>query len=239
MEVPTAAAMTARMTWRRRRASVAIADGELRIADLLVIVDCRFDAFRGERDLAKTHAGRVEDRIADCRGGERDGRLSGAHRFAVWTIDEDRFDDWSFEPEREAVIGAPVDRGDLLLVPRDFFAERAAHALQGAAFDLILHPVRRRDRTAVLRRDQSLDENSAGRAVDLDLGDERAVAVVAFVQTARDAASARDARLTRGGARRRTRLPVGRFRRGGDDFLQSRVADVTEAIRDRIGFHPR
>ena len=50
------------------------------------------------------------------------------------------------EAERQRAIGAPVDRRDLLLVPRHRLAERAAHALQRAAFDLVAHAVGVRDR---------------------------------------------------------------------------------------------
>ena len=87
------------------------------------------------------------------------------------------------------------------VVPGDRFAERAAQSLQRAALDLILHPVGRRDRPAVLRRDQPRDRDATVGLIDVDLRDQRAVAVVAFVEHARDAAAARARPVGRRSAR--------------------------------------
>ena len=60
------------------------------------------------------------------------------------------------EAQRQAAIGRPVDRRHLLIVPGDLFAQRAAHALQRAAFDLIAQTVGIRDRAAVVADDDAL-----------------------------------------------------------------------------------
>ena len=93
------------------------------------------------------------------------------------------------KPSGERMVGAPVDRGDLPIVPRHLFAKRAAHALKRAAFDLVAHAVGVRDRSAVLRDDEPCDLDPAGVLVDGDVGDHRDVAVVALVADAGDASA--------------------------------------------------
>ena len=51
---------------------------------------------------------------------------------------------------KQGAIGSPVDRRHLLVVPGHFLAERAAHALQRAALELIPQAIGVRDRAAVI-----------------------------------------------------------------------------------------
>src|SRR5207245_6891957 len=109
-----------------------------------------------------------------------------------------------------------------VIVPGHLFAERAAQALQRAAFELIPHAVGVRDRAAVLRDDETLRVDASARLIDGDLGDHRDVAVVAFIEDARGAAAGRDTRSRRVRSRRRPRLPPGRLRRRREDRLYAR-----------------
>ena len=70
----------------------------------------------------------------------------------IGPVEQHDFDLGNFEAQEQSVIAVPIDRGDLLVVPGDFFAERAAHALQRAAFDLVPQTVGIGDRAAVVRR---------------------------------------------------------------------------------------
>src|SRR3954468_21307858 len=90
-----------------------------------------------ERHLADADASRVEDRIADRGGDDRDRRLTAAHRFAPVRVDQHALDRRRLDAEWQAVIRAPVDRGDRVVVPRHLLTERAAQALQRAALELI------------------------------------------------------------------------------------------------------
>ena len=48
-------------------------------------------SLRSERHLPETHACRIEDRIPDGRGDNRDGRFPGARGAGFRTVDEDGF----------------------------------------------------------------------------------------------------------------------------------------------------
>src|SRR4030095_5606143 len=109
-----------------------------------------------------------------------------------------------------------------------------AEPLQRAALDLVLHAVGRRNRPAILRCDEARDANASGLLIDVDLGDQRAITVVAFVETAGDAASARRSGAAGVRSRRGARLPGGPARGGAHDLLETRIAQVPQSVRDRI-----
>src|SRR3954454_17568665 len=81
--------------------------------------------------------------------------------------------------------------------------------------------------------------DAAGGLIDVYFGDHGDVAVVAFVGDARHPASANHAAPRRVGFRRPPRVPPRRLGRFRDYVLQPRVAEVAQAIRDRVGFHVR
>ena len=108
-----------------------------------------------ERHFAKPDARRVEDRVADRRGDDRDRGLACAHRFRFGMVDEHALDDRHVRSDVQRLVGRPVDRRDLLVVPRDFFAEGAAQSLQRAAFELVAQAIRARDRARHPARQRS------------------------------------------------------------------------------------
>src|SRR6185436_18334579 len=154
------------------------------IAFIASSLQCGGNTLRGERHGAHADAGGVEDRVADRGGDDRDRRFAGAARFDAGTVDENALDRRDRKAERQAVIGAPVDRRHLAIVPGHFLAEGAAEALQRAALELIAHAVGIRDRPAVLCDDQAFGGHLPRGAIDLDLRDQRDVAVVAFIEHA-------------------------------------------------------
>src|SRR5687767_15374845 len=87
-----------------------------------------FHPFGCKRKLSQTGAGRVEDRVSDCRSGHGDRCFTGTHGGDVGPIDENRLDDGHLLTHEPGTIGAPVDGCHLVSAPRDFFAERPAHA---------------------------------------------------------------------------------------------------------------
>ena len=83
--------------------------------------------------------------------------------------------------------------------------------------------------------DETLHGDHAGVLVDLDLGDDCAVAVVAFVQHAGDAAAAHDAgppRAARGDGRASHSAVLAA---AAHDRAETRIAQVPQPELDRVG----
>ena len=154
----------------------------------------RFHALRRERNLAKARARGIEHSVADGGGDHRDGGLARAGRFFIRPVQQHAFHFRNAEAERQGVIGSPVNRRHLLVVPGDFFQQRAAHALERAAFGLILQAVRIGDRAGVDGDDHALYRDLSGVLIHFDLGDDAGVSVVAFIGDASDAAAGGEAR---------------------------------------------
>src|SRR3989442_6133973 len=153
----------------------------------------RLHALRSKRNLADASAGGVENRVADGGCDNRDRRFACARRLLVCPIDQDRLDLWDLAAQIHRVIGFPVDRRHLLVVPRDFFHQRAAQALEGSAFGLILQAIGTRDRSTVLCDDEPLHGDRACVLIDIDFGHHPRISVLAFVPHAGDAPAADDA----------------------------------------------
>src|SRR5215470_12081868 len=105
---------------------------------------CEFclDPFRRERDLAQPHTGRIEDGIPNSRSSDRYRRFAGAGSPGFRPINEDSLDGRNIRADAQRPIGSPIDGRDLLIVPSHFLIQRAAQTMQGAAFQLILQPIR-------------------------------------------------------------------------------------------------
>src|SRR5438876_327283 len=198
----------------------------------------RLHALRSKGNLADASAGGVENRIADGGRDNRDCRFARAGCLLVSPIDEDGLDLWDLAAQIHRVIGFPVDRCHLLVVPRDFFHERAAQALEGSAFGLILQAIGARDRSAVLGDDQPLHDNRACALIDVDFGHHPRISVLAFVPHAGDPTAADDAGSPNAGSGRGTRVPVGGLRRRFHDIDDPGIAQVTQPIGHGVGFHP-
>src|ERR1700687_5570122 len=99
----------------------------------------RFQTRGGERHLAQTSAGGIEDGVADGGSNHGNRRLSCSHGTAIGAIDQDAFDGWHLDPERQTVICTPVRRSYLAIIPRHLFAESATQPLQYPTLDLIAH----------------------------------------------------------------------------------------------------
>src|SRR6185437_16326386 len=97
------------------------------------------------------------------------------------------------DAQGQAVVGGPSGRGDLVLVPGDFFAEGTAHALQRAALKLIAQADGIGDRAAICGSKEALHLDASGGAINLGFSDEGYVTIVAFVGDAGDATSSGDA----------------------------------------------
>src|SRR5258706_4004559 len=154
---------------------------------LLSASERRFDTVWREWNLPDSRTRRVEDGVADSGGDHGDRGFARAGRLLVGPIDQHTLDLRDFRTESQAVVGAPVNRRHLLIVPRHFFAERPAHPLERAALQLIFHPIRARNWPAILGNDEPRRRHLPTALVDLDLGHHRDVAVVAFVGHAAEA----------------------------------------------------
>ena len=142
----------------------------------------------------------------------------------VCLVDEHGLDLGHFSAEGQRAIAAPVDRRHLLVVPGHLLDERAAHALERRRLrsDSSCRPGSRSGRSPCATT-QRFTSDDAGVLIDLDLGHHGAIAVVAFVEHAGDAAAGDDAGPPGSRPRRRPRVPAGGLRRGRDDV--SRDAD--------------
>jgi hypothetical protein len=85
--------------------------------------------------------------------------LTSTHRLGIRTIDQHAFDARHIRADVQRLVGRPVDRRDLLVVPRHFFAERTRQPLQGAALELVAQTIRARDGTDILRHNNPLCAN--------------------------------------------------------------------------------
>src|SRR5579864_2021046 len=194
-----------------------------------------FDALAGERHLANSGAGGVENGVPDRRSDDRDRGLAGARRPNTGPIDEHALDHRNRESQRQRVIGPPVDRGHVSVVPRDLLAERPAQTLQRAPFNLIRQAIRIADGATVLGDDDPRDATASGGPVDVDVGHHRHVTVVALVGDARDAPPAGGTGGARGPDRApRPLLPICRFRGSTYDLFQPRIRQVAQPIFDRV-----
>src|SRR5216117_3422 len=90
-------------------------------------------------------------------------------------------------------------------------------------------------RSAIVGDDQPLHGDCSRVLMDLDFGYARAVPVIAFIKDARDTAAGGDAGLPNAGPRRRPAIPIRRFRRGLHHLDQTRIAQMTEPVLDRVG----
>ena len=110
--------------------------------DIYATVERGLHPFGRERRLTDARAGRVEDGVGDRPGGDGDRGFSGAGGPRIGLVDEHGLDRRQIGAEIQRPIRPPIDRRDLLIVPHDFFEQRAAHALQRAALELIPQAVR-------------------------------------------------------------------------------------------------
>src|SRR5712692_3116381 len=78
-------------------------------------------ALRSKGNLADASACGVEDRVTNSGRNNGDGCLAGPGRFFVGAVDQLNFDLRDVEPKRQGVVGSPVDRSHLLVVPGDLF----------------------------------------------------------------------------------------------------------------------
>src|SRR5262249_16689050 len=184
-----------------------------------------------ERHGADAHAGGVEDRVGDRRRHRTDRGLAGAGGRQLGMVDRHHLDRFRSLGDVEDRIGHPVDAGHVLSVELDFLPERAAHALHDVALDGVLEPIGVDDLPAVMGNGELACPDLSARAVDIDLGHDRAAGAVAL--GIGDAAAGH---LVAGLvlARRGPRLPSGFFGGGLDHRDVARVLDVTQAELDGI-----
>src|SRR5579862_5392000 len=134
------------------------------------------------------------------------------------------------------MVGSPVDGSDLLIVPGYFFAESTAHALKGSALGLVAQTVGVRDRASVDGHPHALHCDLAGVLIDVDIDDDSGVAVIAFVSYTGDSASGSDTGSVARRFGRWASLPLGGFRRAGQNANDSLIAQMAQAELHRIGF---
>ena len=108
-------------------------------------------------------------------------------------VQEYHFDFRDGEAEGERVIRSPVDRGHVVVVPSNLFAEGAAQALQRPAFALVAEAVGIRDRSGIDADDDSFHGKLPCCQFNFDSSDHGRVTVISFVGNAGDAAPAGDA----------------------------------------------
>jgi hypothetical protein len=98
--------------------------------------------------------------------------------------------------------------------------------LQDAALDLIAQPGRIRNRTAILRCHKTFGLHTTGPRIDLDLGDQCYVAVIALIGNASDATSGRDLAASPVGLWRRPGIPFRCLRHGFHHVDEPRLAKM-------------
>ena len=87
----------------------------------------------------------------------------------VGAVEQHRLDNRHLGAERQNRVRAPVNRRNLLCVPRHLLGERATHALQRGAFELVPEAVGIRDRAAVVRDEQAFHGHRAAVLIDVDV----------------------------------------------------------------------
>src|SRR4030095_1312043 len=137
------------------------------------------------------------------------------------------------------MVRAPVDRGDLAIVPGHLLAKRTTDALQCSTFDLVAHAIGIRNGAAVLRNDEPSYLDLAAVLIHGDVGYDRDIAVVPFVAGAGDATTCDRARASAVWSRRRASLPIGGFGGGAHGSTESRVIEVLQPVLDRVRLHMR
>src|SRR6476659_10008371 len=78
-----------------------------------------FDALPGERNLADAGSRRIEDRVPDRGGHNRDGGLPRSCGLLVRAVDENGLDCRKIRPPGPRAVAAPVDGCHLFIVPGD------------------------------------------------------------------------------------------------------------------------
>ena len=87
--------------------------------------------------MPQTGASCIEDGVSNRSRGDCDCRLSRPGCGHIGRCYKERFDWGHLVIKMQTVVSLPVDRGDALVVPCDFFHQGATHPLQDAAFGLI------------------------------------------------------------------------------------------------------
>src|SRR5262252_2395409 len=185
--------------------------GEVELAGPLR--QCLLHPVGRERHAADAHAGGVEDGVGDRRRQRPHRRLAGAGGRDLGPVDDHDVDRLRRLGDVEDRVGHPVDGGHVLAVELDLLPQRATDALDDVALDRMREAVGIDDLTAVVCNGELARPDLAGRAVDVDLGDDRDARAVAL--RIGDAAAAH---LVAGlvAARRGSRLPA-RLLGGGLD----------------------
>ena len=107
---------------------------------------------------------------------------------------------------------APVDGCNFLVIPCDFFAQCAAHALQCSALGLIAKPVGIRNGTRIDRHPYVPHQDFARILIQIRLYDNARISVIAFVGHHRYAASGHYTRARVARFRRSPCFPIGKLR---------------------------
>jgi len=90
---------------------------------------CHFDAFGSKWHFPQAYPSRIEDRVADCRGDDRDCSFARTGRGHTPGIQEDNVNNGYLEPEIQAVVCRPILGRNLLVVPGYFLHQCAARPL--------------------------------------------------------------------------------------------------------------
>src|SRR5262249_59303311 len=98
-------------------------------------------------------------------------RLAGAPRLFGRPVDQVD-EDVRYLGESQDRIARPVEAGHGRAAECQLLLQGPAHGLDDVSFDLALHPIRTDDLPAIVQHEELLGADLAGRALDLDLGDD-------------------------------------------------------------------